>query len=183
MGLGDLVVILYLGYFESRKGLDLLINAFKRIESDNCRLLLVGDGPQKQELQTLAASDARIQFKPYAEGAEKSNWLHAADIFVLPTQHDPWGLAVNEAMMAGLPIITTTAAAVSEIISENGFVIPPNDESALKNSLETLIQQPDLRQIFGTTSRRLIASYDVHLAANAFLDVIKHTQQLDQTAV
>lgn len=183
LGFADKIVLLYLGYFEPRKGLDLLITTFKGIPCENCCLVLVGDGPQKQDLQSLASEDSRIHFMPYSEGVEKSNWLHAADLFVLPTQHDPWGLVVNEAMMAGLPIITTQAAAVSEIIDENGFIIPPNDPSALRQALETLIHQSDLRLKFGERSQKIIKKYDVALATSAFLDVINHTQQMDITTV
>ncbi len=110
LGLANKQVVLYVGYLNDRKGLPTLLKAFQRVAKKDDRLILIGDGPEKATLQQMAQGDDRIQFPGYLEGAEKSSWYAASDIFVLPTRHDPWGLVVNEAMSFGLPIITTEAA-------------------------------------------------------------------------
>ena len=81
-------VLLYLGYFNALKGIDDLIAAVKQISDTNIRLLIVGDGPQKQQLRDLAREDSRIQFIGYTEGTAKANLMSWADLFILPTLAD-----------------------------------------------------------------------------------------------
>ena len=174
LGMASRQVVLYVGYFNQRKGLPLLIQAFQKVARENDRLVLVGDGPEKHTLAEMAAGDGRIQFPGYLEGAQKSSWYAAADLFVLPTLHDPWGLVVNEAMAFGLPIITTEAAGCAELVAGNGRIIPANDVPALAATLHALLSDPDKRVTMGSRSRGRIAPYTVTTARDAFMTVINH---------
>ena len=173
LGLGSEQVVLYIGYFNPRKGLPTLLQAFQQVAQLDDRLILVGDGPDKAHLQQLVAGDGRIQFPGYLDGADKSSWYAAADLFVLPTLHDPWGLVVNEAMTFDLPIITTEAAGCAEIVRENGRVVPANNVTALAAALHELLSDPAKRATMGQHSREIIAPYTVTAARDAFLNVIK----------
>ncbi|MEZ4590643.1 MAG: glycosyltransferase family 4 protein [Chloroflexota bacterium] len=174
LGLSDEQVVLYVGYFNMRKGLDLLLRAFQQVAQANDRLVLLGDGPEKSRLQQLAAKDGRILFPGYLEGAQKSSWYAASDLFVLPTRHDPWGLVVNEAMAFGLPIITTTAAGCAELVQENGIVVPADNLEALARALTDLLANPAKRATMGQQSRERIAPYTVSAARDAFLQLINY---------
>ena len=174
LGLAGKQVVLYAGYFNQRKGVPLLIQAFKKVAQDNDRLVLVGDGPEKNNLERMAGGDGRIQFPGYLERAQKTSWYTAADLFVLPTLHDPWGLVVNEAMAFGLPIITTKAAGCAELVDGNGRIVPPNNVPALADALHTLLSDPDKRVTMEKRSRELIAPYTVATARDAFLKVINY---------
>jgi glycosyltransferase involved in cell wall biosynthesis len=165
---------LYVGYFNQRKGLPLLIQAFQQVAQEEDRLILVGDGPDKMLLQQLAEGDGRILFPGYVDGAQKSSWYAAADLFVLPTLHDPWGLVVNEAMAFGLPIVTTEAAGCAELVQGNGRIVPPNDVPALAAALHALLSNSGRRVTMGKRSRELIAPYTVATARDAFTTIISH---------
>ena len=172
LGMAGKQVVLYVGYFNARKGLSTLLRAFQQIAQTDDRLVLVGDGPDKSILQEMTASDGRILFPGYLEAAQKSSWYAAADLFVLPTLHDPWGLVVNEAMAFALPVITTQAAGCAELIQGNGRIVPPDDVSALAAALKALLCDPGQRATMGQRSRELIVPYTVTTARSAFLQAI-----------
>lgn len=172
LGLHNEQIVLYVGYFNPRKGVETLIRAFQQVAQANDRLVLVGDGPEKNRLQQLAAADGRIHFPGYLEGAPKSSWYAASDLFVLPTRHDPWGLVVNEAMAFGLPIITTDAAGCAELIQGNGRIVPANNIPVLAEALADLLANPAKRAKMGQQSRKQIAPYTVSGARDAFLELI-----------
>jgi len=90
-----------------------------------------------------------------------------ADMFVMPSFSDPWGLTINEAMAAGLPVITTTNVGAQELIQGNGFLIPPRNTEALKHALEHLLCNPELRQEMGWRSLEIIKDYTIEHSARA----------------
>lgn len=175
LGLAGKTVVLCVGYFIARKGIDRLIRAFLQVAQADDVLVLAGGGPEEPSLRTMSQGDARILFPGYVEGPDKSNWYAAADLFVLPTFHDPWGLVVNEAMAFGLPVITTDAAGcVPDIVrhEDNGLVVPVGDEGELGAALATLLRNADLCRRMGQRSHALIADYTTEAARDRFLDVI-----------
>lgn len=115
-------MILSLGYLEERKGVQDLIEAFKQVQDEGYRLVIAGTGPYEEELKEKAKRDDRIEFVGYLSEQEKANYFDAADLFVLPTQHDPWGLVVNEALYYGTPVITTEAAGAKELLDKNHVI-------------------------------------------------------------
>lgn len=176
LGLAGKTVTLSVNYFTYRKGLDLLIKAFRRVAGLDDVLVLVGSGPAEDDLRALASGDDRIQFPGYQDSVDKCSWYGAADIFVLPTRHDPWGLVVNEAMTFGLPIISTEEAGctLDLVKKENGFVIPADDVEALGIALQELLTNNEMRQTMGLYSRQIIADYTTTAACNIFLDAINY---------
>ena len=173
LGLADKKVVLSVNYLVPRKGLDLLIRAFRKVRNSNAVLVLVGSGPEEDRLRRLAAGDRRILFPGYQAGASKTAWYAAADVFVFPTLHDPWGLVVNEAMTFGLPIIATDAAGCApDLVQDNGLVIPAGDIGALEDALARLLGDEAQRSMMGQRSREVIRKYTVEYACNAFLQAI-----------
>jgi len=177
LGLEGKTVVLSICYLAPRKGVKYLVSAFQAIAGETDVLALVGSGPEEAALRQMSRDDARILFPGYQDGTDKSNWLAAADVFVLPTLHDPWGVAVNEAMAFGLPIITTDAAGCAPDIvrdQENGFVVPAGNASALSVALDRLLKDADLRRQMGQRSRALIADYTTEAARDRFLEMIEY---------
>jgi glycosyltransferase involved in cell wall biosynthesis len=175
LGLGGERVTLFVGYFTPRKGAKFLIEAFQHAAGAHDVLALVGSGPQEAELRALAGGDSRILFPGYVDGAAKSSWYAAADVFVLPTLHDPWGVVANEAMYFGLPVLTTDAAGcVPDIVrdGENGLVVAAGDAAALGQALGRVLKDDELRHGMGMRSREIIRGYTTAAAAERWLEVI-----------
>ena len=83
----------------------------------------------------------------------------------MPSFSDPWGLTINEAMVAGLPVITTTNVGAQELIRGNGFVIPPRDSHALEVALAKLLNDDQLRHKMGEQSLEIIKDYTIEHSA------------------
>lgn len=169
----DKKVILYLGYLRKNKGVDYLIRAFKRLKTEDTALIIAGAGPEEEKLKFLAKDDENIYFVGYVEKEEKTKYYSIADIFVLPTLLDAWGLVVNEAMYFGLPVITTNAAGASELINGNGFVVKAGDEEELRRAIEKLLDDEEMRREMGLKSREIIKDYTVEYAVKAFNEAIE----------
>lgn len=178
LGLTADPLILAVGYLTARKGFDLLIRAFQQA-NPAAQLAIVGDGPERAALQQLASGNGRIHFPGHLDGSAKSDWYAAADLFVLPTRHDPWGLVVNEAMAFGLPVIVSDAAGCApDLVQDNGRIVPANDIPALAAALTNMLTSPETRLQMGQRSRAIIQPYSVANAVNAFLQVIQLAQEV-----
>jgi len=173
LGFSGKKIILFVGYFTKRKGIFELIEAFKQLNHDDTILIMAGAGKEERRLKSLAAGRTDIYFPGYVTGETKANYYAIADIFVLPTFVDPWGLVINEAMMFGLPIITTTGAGASELIKGNGIVTEPGDVEALRSAMEYLLDNDEVRSEMGVKSREIIKNYTVQRAAENIFGAIR----------
>ncbi|MGI0483917.1 glycosyltransferase family 4 protein [Pantanalinema rosaneae CENA516] len=116
------------------------------------------------ELHLVTQADIRCDH-PHVQihrqiNAYTPEWLalyHQADIFAMPTYSEPFGWVFIEAMAAGLPIVATDLNAIPEMVTpgETGFLVQPGDRLALARSLQTLIDQPDLRRSMGMKARQV----------------------------
>ena len=168
-------IILFLSYFYKRKGGDVLIKAFKKMNRKDAILIMAGAGEEEDNLKFLTEGVENIYFPGYVSGKEKAKYLSIADIFVLPTSWDPWGLVINEAMMSGLPVITTENAGCSkELIDGNGFVVKADDEVGLRSAIEKLLDDDELREKVGARSKDIIKKYNLDYAVNAFKNAVEY---------
>ena len=168
----DKTVILTISYLSKRKGIDYLIEAFKGLNFKNTVLIIGGTGEEERNLKLLAGNNPNIYFVGYVDGFEKFRLYSIADIFVLPTLYDPWGLVVNEAMYFGLPIIVTDAAGCSEMIKDNGLVVPPADREGLREAIKVLVENKSLREKMGRRSKE-IAQCSLWFSVRPFLESIR----------
>lgn len=164
-------VILSVSYLQKRKGVQYLIEAFIRLNHPDAVLVIVGDGEYKAELLKLVP-EGRNDILFVGHDEKTARYYAMADIFVMPSFSDPWGLTVNEAMLAGLPVITTSNVGAQELIQGNGYVIPPRDSSALETALQHLLHDPELRREMGRRSQEVIKSYTIEHAAKTCRDAI-----------
>ena len=151
-----------------KKGLHLLMNALSCLPGDlHWRLEHVGGGPLLSELQD-KARELGLGNRVCWRGAQPADAVREAyrraDLFVLPVRvaedGDRDGLpnVVVEAAATGLPVLSTTAASVDELVvsGRSGILVPPDDVPALATALETLIRQPSRRRIFGQAARKKV---------------------------
>ncbi len=165
--------ILSVGYLVERKAFDVLIRAFQQLGLPNTTLLIAGTGPALQGLQSLVRSFDRIRFVGHIEGTTKDLYYGAADVFVLPSLHDDWGLVINEAMSYGLPVIATSAvAATHDLVRENGIVVPAGDVRALAMALAQLLGDAFSRQAMSSASLAINREFDLEYARKGFISAV-----------
>lgn len=176
LGLADRNVILYVGQFTERKGVLPLLDAFRTLAAKDARagLLLVGNGPLQDEL--IARRDAfgladRVVISEFVQKPELPRYYAAADLFVLPSYYDTYGVVVNEAMACGLPVVTTDrVGAAHDLVQEgaNGMIVPVGDAAALAAALERILTDEPLRKGMGKRSQQIIGGWTVEVAAQNF---------------
>jgi len=171
---GDRVVI-SVGQFIHRKGFDILIRAWKYI-GDNATLLIVGEGTDEVKLLKQISEDGltNVQLIGFKKKKELREYYRAADLFVLPTREDIWGLVVNEAMACGLPVITTNKCIAGvELVKdgENGYIVPVEDESALFDRISRILFNDELLRSMGKNSLEKIKPYTIENMAKMHYDL------------
>lgn len=157
--------LLYCGQLIHRKGVDLLLQAFSTLALDFPRLnlTLVGEGPLRRHLQAALppALQSRVHFAGFHQPADLPRFFAGADAFVLPSRHDGWGVVVNQAVAAGLPVLTSDAVgAASDLVTpDNGITFPAGDANALTAAIRALLEDPDATQLMAAASRRVAADW------------------------
>ncbi len=170
------VTFMYVGRMWSGKGVGYLLHAFGRLQrrlDAPVSLLLVGDGVDEHGLRRLSERSGleNVVFAGFRQKAELPAWYALADVFVFPTLGDPYGLVVDEAMACSLPVVSTTEAGELALRVEdgaNGYLVPPQDSSALLSRMEVLARSPELRARMGERSYAKVRNLTPSLWADAF---------------
>jgi glycosyltransferase involved in cell wall biosynthesis len=177
LGIGDSApVILSIGKLIDAKQPEHLLSAFAEVRKHHaCHLVFVGDGALRKrvEAQARASGLCDVHVTGFVNQTRIPEMHVAGDIFVLASRHEPWGLAVNEAMAAGLPIVVTDRVGCSrDLVKEgvNGYVVPYQDATLLAHRLETLVCDSGLRREFGTRSREIIEGWSIERTADGIIN-------------
>lgn len=130
------------GQFIDRKGYDLLIDSWKTVGSE-WKLLIIGSGPEEESLSELINSNNlnNVELVQFKSKKELVKYYLSADIFILPTREDIWGLVINEAIAHGLGVISTNKCiAATEIIenNKNGYIIEIGEMNNICNILNSI---------------------------------------------
>lgn len=158
-------VILYASKFMARKFPDQLLEAYLRLPEPRPYLIYVGDGEMRTSLEATVQNHhlKDVCFAGFRNQGELPAFYALADIFVLPSINETWGLVINEAMNAGCAIITTdqVGSAVDLVrTGENGFVLEARDVSALANALKSCLEQERFRSM-GERSLEIIQGWGI----------------------
>ena len=153
-GLGsEDLLILSVGGLHKRKGHALLIRSLARLQSDRrWTLVVAGRGPEREALDSLV-SDLELNGRVHLVGQREdvADLQAAADIFVMPSLWEGLPLAVLEAMLAGTPVIASSASGIPEAIEHgvDGVLVPPGDTESLAKALQRLLRDASLRDQLG----------------------------------
>ncbi len=167
---------LYVGRFASEKNLPFLLRAYRRyreLRKDPWDLVMVGDGPQKSELLQLARTEGLegVRWAGFKQFDELPAYYAFADCFILPSVLEPWGLVVNEAMAAGLPVLVSRrCGCVGDLVrtGENGYSFNPDNAGELTTLMVHMSEQSRAqRQAMGDSSRKLIARWSPEFWADS----------------
>lgn len=147
--------ILFVGRLQFRKNVDLLLGACAEIEAQP-RLVVVGDGPEREQLEVLAQEIyPSAEFVGAKHGTELTPYFTEADLFVLP---GTGGLAVQEAMSYGLPVIVAQGDGTQDdlVRAENGWQVPPDDLDALVATIKDALSDVARLRRMGEESYRIV---------------------------
>ena len=163
VGIHEKKIILYVGRIEPLKGIDVLLEAAALLDgSDDIRVLIVGGSPENDaELDRLKAltTELGIESMVTFTGAIKQNKLpdyySAADVFVLPSHSESFGLAALEAMACGAPVVVSRVGGLKTFIDngETGYLVPWRCPESFVQRLEMLLANPLLREAMGRAAR------------------------------
>jgi glycosyltransferase involved in cell wall biosynthesis len=145
-------IILYTGRLSADiKGLDLLISAFSKIKTtENYKLVLVGDGNDKEELLKQCKRNGvedKVVFAGFCSGKELYAWYDLATFYVLPSRFEPFGAVVNEALVFGCPVLASKYIGAVDFISDdigNGKLFDPLNEKEFVDELYNFIDNTDI---------------------------------------
>lgn len=165
------VVVVSTARLVARKGYDVLIRA-AALAPENVRLVIVGDGPQRAALETLAAETGRrVELTGSLSAAERDLRLVSADAFALASHHEGFGIAILEAMRAGIPVVATDAGGPPDFVGDGGFLVPPGDDAELADRLTRLAKDPALRERMGAAARARAADFTPPRMATRYLSL------------
>lgn len=163
----EVVSLLSVGSVVPRKGYDVLIAALAQLVDLSWQLVIVGD--RGRSLQTTARLDlaiarhqltARVHFIGAVAPERLSDYYEAADLFVLPSRYEGYGMAFTEAVAHGLPVLGTTAGAIPDTVPPGaGVLVPPDDVASLAAALRRLIVDKTERARYAAHARAAAAGF------------------------
>lgn len=173
-------LVLYASKLIARKRPADLLEAFARVRSRDAKahLAFVGDGPLRAQLEAMARSRGipDVHFLGFCNQTALPRYFNAADIFVLPSEDEPWGLIINEVMCAGTAVISTSVVGASADLvldGQTGFVYPPGDIQALASAIETLSRDPQLAIAMGERARATITRWSYEECVNGIRSALQ----------
>ena len=168
LGLDKKFVLLTIGQFIPRKGIIYLLQAIAGMKADIQVIIIGGESKPEYEQLCEEISLQNVLFKNFMNKQSLLEYYKAADLFVLPTLYDTWGLVNLEAMSMGVPVISTTTcvSAITLIEDEkNGYVVPPANANALKEKIEILYNDEEKRLRMGECALQRMQHYSIERMA------------------
>lgn len=178
-------IFLFVGRLIPRKGLKVLLQAcllLKQKGYEDYTLLIVGDGKQREELEAFTRHnhlETCVKWIGQVSYEQINTYFRRADVFVLPTLEDTWGVVVLEAMLFGKAILCSSGAGTSELLTngENGYVFDPNNPEELASLMQKFIDFPHIAHEMGKKSYESIAEYTPEAASESLAQVVNFLLQ------
>lgn len=175
LGIREEKVVLAVGQFIYRKGFDILLEAAKNI-IDDTGIYFVGGTPTEEYIEIKKKNNLRnVHFIGFKKKNNLKEYFMSADVFVLPTREDIWGLVIEEAMACGLPIISTEqCAAALELVKNgrNGYIIPVENVERLTESILSILSNKERIEAWGMDSIKRIQLYTIEEMVKRHLTVL-----------
>jgi glycosyltransferase involved in cell wall biosynthesis len=173
----DDVVVLCVGRLAPEKGLDTLVRAAAASGEERLLLVFAGSGCEAPRLgQHARELGVRLRLAGEVPWRELAELYVAADVFALLSEHEPWGVVVNEAAACGLPLLLSDrVGAAPDLLrdGENGRLLPVGDVEAAAAALLELASDPAARQRAGKRSRELVAGWDYETSVESFVEAVR----------
>jgi glycosyltransferase involved in cell wall biosynthesis len=168
--------VIFVGRLIQVKGVDVLVNAFAEVKRQlpTAQLLIVGDGPEGDSLRALVRRlkvEDNVHFLGFRQGSDLVELYVCADVFCLPSRHEPWGVVVNEAAACGLPLVVSDRVGAGPDLvcsGANGRIVPVADVGRHAASLIGTLRDCDQRENFCRVSRRQALAWGYEKAEDEF---------------
>lgn len=176
----DRPIFLACGKLSAIKQPLLLLRAFQRIRQQSmCALLYAGDGALRNQVEKVVREEniPDVTITGFLNQSRISEAYTAADILVLPSSSEPWGLVVNEAMNFGLPIVTSNQVGCARDLvrpNKNGYTFDYRSIDQLTEILSTLMTDAERRRRYSRCSIEIIAEYTLSRVAKTIADVAQN---------
>ena len=172
-------IVLFVGKLIDRKRPFDLVRGFERVRTKvEAALVFVGDGDQRAALEKYV-EDKKIpdvHFVGFKNQTELSPYYLASDVFVLPSDWEPWGLVINEAMVHGLPVVASSMiGAAPDLVQpgENGFIYPVRNVNALTDCLSQILSSKEHREAMGRNSLKIISQWNYDVCVQGVLKALE----------
>jgi glycosyltransferase involved in cell wall biosynthesis len=159
----DVIELLYLGSLKPRKNLRFLLDVLAKVSSQDTRVMLTigGQGPQKDELEAYALQlglGDSVVFPGYIPEDEKVSCYNRADVFVLPSLLEGFGMVVTEAMACGKPVVASNVCSLPELVDdgETGYLADPYQVDSFADRILRLVRDRDMREQMGIRGRKRV---------------------------
>ena len=166
-------VVAWIGRISPEKGLDVLLDALAESPMPDLYLAVIGDGRERESLTSHAAQTAlgrRHRIHWLGNVTDAAQTVHAFDALVISSRSEGTPLVLLEAMSAGIPVIATSVGGIPDVMSEEeGFLVPPEDPSALRAAIDHVQRDPtEARRRTIAASRRCALESDVERWAERY---------------
>ena len=172
LGMKEEKIVLYVGRYDPKKGMDDLLHISPRLDK-TAGIYFVGGEPTEEHLAFRRENDlSNVHFVGFKKKDALEEYYRAADLLVLPTKSDAWGLVINEAMAQGLPIITTDRCVAGVELVENGingYIVPVDDNAALEEAVIRTLSEDYIAM--GKASLEKIRPYTIENMARVHMDI------------
>ena len=164
-------VVMYAGRFDQRKGIETLVRAVARNEvkrHENLKLMIVGgytpgekDGAEKERIDSivneLGIKDVTV-FTGKVRHEDLAYYYAAADVCVVPSHYEPFGLVAIEAMASRTPVVASEVGGLKFSVADNktGLLVPPKDEIAFAGAIDSILSNPQWREQLGKNARKRV---------------------------
>jgi len=159
-------MILFVGRLVPQKGVDVLLRAFAVVlrRCPGIRLVIAGDGYQRLYLERLSRHlglPPHVEFVGWQTGPALARLYQAAEMVVVPSVYEPFGLVALEAMACGRPVVASRIGGLAEVIAEGrtGYLIPPGDYLSLARRMAQLLLEPARAAAMGQAARQEAMRY------------------------
>lgn len=172
------VVVLYAGKLATKKGVDMLLQAFNDLDHAKARLLIAGNGPLEPDLKKMAAFNGRIHFLPFQNQSIMPVLYRMGDVFCLPSRGpgETWGLAVNEAMACSKAVLVSNrCGCAGDLVrnGENGQIFRAGSQEDLNRQLATMLSSGTAyTREMGARSAEIIQDWTIDRLANSVWGIV-----------
>jgi glycosyltransferase involved in cell wall biosynthesis len=165
-------VLVTVGRLVARKGIDQLIRLLREMDA-NVLLSIIGEGPLREELESLATSlgvAQRVRFEGFVTEARKQELLRAADLYVSTSQHEGFGLVFLEAMAAGLPVVCYDFGGQTDFLEDGatGALVPLNDLTRFAERCRHFMRTPAAHAAAARENLRRVEDYFIDRCATRY---------------